>query len=232
MMVRDGVTSAFELEVGTADVAEWYAAREGGQIVNYGVSIGHIPARMKVLGDPGTGLLPAGIGGSGTATEAQMAAMESHPPRRTGPGRGRRGIRQRVYAGGADGRDRADVPRRRRRRRVGAHPHAGRAVAGLHETISGSRTAGAQLHIVHVNSSAANRLDGFLARDPGGARRRAGRDDRGLPVRGRDDGDPVGAVRRLGDVARRARFAQHQLVSTGERLTRKTFAEARQKAAR
>jgi len=26
MMVRDGVTSAFELEVGTADVAEWYRA--------------------------------------------------------------------------------------------------------------------------------------------------------------------------------------------------------------
>jgi N-acyl-D-aspartate/D-glutamate deacylase len=55
MMVRDGVTSAFELEVGTADVSQWYAAREGGQIVNYGVSVGHIPARMKVLGDPGKG---------------------------------------------------------------------------------------------------------------------------------------------------------------------------------
>src|SRR5437899_1052518 len=77
LMVRDGVTSAFELEVGTGNVAAWYAAREPGQIVNYGVSVGHIPARMKVLGDPGTGLLPAGIGGSGTATEAQMAAMEA-----------------------------------------------------------------------------------------------------------------------------------------------------------
>ena len=76
MMVRDGVTSAFELEVGTGDVAGWYKAREGGQIVNYGVSIGHIPARMKVLNDPGRGLLPAGVGGSGSATDAQMAAME------------------------------------------------------------------------------------------------------------------------------------------------------------
>src|SRR5439155_16031154 len=45
LMVRDGVTSALELEVGTADVAAWYAARERGQIVNYGVSAGHIPAR-------------------------------------------------------------------------------------------------------------------------------------------------------------------------------------------
>ena len=77
MMVRDGVTSAFELEVGTADVAGWYKAHEGGQIVNYGVAVGHIPARMKVLGDPGKGLLPAGIGGTGPANDAQMAEMEA-----------------------------------------------------------------------------------------------------------------------------------------------------------
>src|SRR5689334_20039436 len=71
LMVRDGVTSALELEVGTGDVPAWYAAREGGQIVNYGASIGHIKARMKVLNDPSTALLPAGIGGTGSATEAQ-----------------------------------------------------------------------------------------------------------------------------------------------------------------
>ena len=28
LMVRDGVTSAFELEVGTRDVAAWYASRD------------------------------------------------------------------------------------------------------------------------------------------------------------------------------------------------------------
>src|SRR4051812_7308963 len=38
---RDGVTSTFELEVGTADVAGWYAAREGKSLINHGVSIGH-----------------------------------------------------------------------------------------------------------------------------------------------------------------------------------------------
>ncbi|MGI9627823.1 MAG: amidohydrolase family protein, partial [Longimicrobiales bacterium] len=76
-MVRDGVTSAFELEVGTGNVAEWYAEREGGQLVNYGVSVGHIKARMEVLEDPGVGLLPAGVGGSGDATEEQIADMEA-----------------------------------------------------------------------------------------------------------------------------------------------------------
>ena len=76
LMVRDGVTSAFELEVGTGDVEQWYAERAGGQYVNYGVSIGHIKARMAVLNDPSESLLPAGIGGSGFATVEQIAAME------------------------------------------------------------------------------------------------------------------------------------------------------------
>src|SRR5215207_11501765 len=77
MMVRDGVTSALELEVGTPDIAKFYAERAAGQIVNFGASIGHIGARMKVLGDPSTNILPAGIGGTGSATEAQVAEMEA-----------------------------------------------------------------------------------------------------------------------------------------------------------
>src|SRR6187551_1074872 len=72
LMVRDGVTSALELEVGTAAVAPWYAAREAGQIVNYGVSIGHMQVRIKVFNDPGKGIAPVGIGASGMATETQI----------------------------------------------------------------------------------------------------------------------------------------------------------------
>src|SRR6185437_2524088 len=34
----DGVTTALELELGTADVDAWYRERTGGQTVNYGVS--------------------------------------------------------------------------------------------------------------------------------------------------------------------------------------------------
>jgi N-acyl-D-aspartate/D-glutamate deacylase len=46
---RDGVTTSLELEAGTADVDSWYAAREGKSLINYGVSIGHIPVRTKIL---------------------------------------------------------------------------------------------------------------------------------------------------------------------------------------
>jgi dihydroorotase len=46
---HDGVTSSLELEAGTNDVAGWYAAREGKSLINYGVSIGHIPVRAQVV---------------------------------------------------------------------------------------------------------------------------------------------------------------------------------------
>ena len=46
---HDGVTTSLELEGGTADVAKWYAAREGKALINYGVSVGHIPVRTAVL---------------------------------------------------------------------------------------------------------------------------------------------------------------------------------------
>ena len=49
----DGVTTALELEVGISPVGEWYAAREGKALVNFGASAGHIPARMAVMKDTG-----------------------------------------------------------------------------------------------------------------------------------------------------------------------------------
>jgi len=225
MMVRDGVTSAFELEVGTGDVAQWYKAREGGQIVNYGVSIGHIPARMKVLGDPGTGLLPAGVGGSGSATDAQMAEME---------GILREGIAQGAVAMGfgsayTPGAPMSEIERMFRVAAAGgvsAHIHMRGGIDGLRETIAAAKAAGAPLHIVHVNSSAGNELAAFLAAI------KAARDD------GQDvttEAYPYGAGMTeiqsalFDDWASwpDERFALHQLVSTGERLTRATFARAR-----
>ena len=180
MMVRDGVTSAFELEVGTGDVAAWYAAREGGQIVNYGVSIGHIPARMKVLGDPGTGLLPAGIGGSGVGQRGADGGDGGDPARGTGARRGGDGVRQRLHA------RRADRPRSSAcsasRRKAASRPTftCAAALAGLQETIKAAAAARAPLHIVHVNSSAGDEIDQFLAAIKAARDAGPGRDDRGL----------------------------------------------------
>lgn len=51
LKARDGVTSILELEAGTAGVARWYGERAGVSRLNHGVSAGHIPVRMKVMGD-------------------------------------------------------------------------------------------------------------------------------------------------------------------------------------
>ncbi|NNE90073.1 MAG: amidohydrolase family protein [Verrucomicrobiales bacterium] len=50
--IRDGVTTLLELEVGTDNVAKWYADRKAENLpLNHGVAIGHIKCRMRVLGD-------------------------------------------------------------------------------------------------------------------------------------------------------------------------------------
>jgi N-acyl-D-aspartate/D-glutamate deacylase len=225
MMVRDGVTSAFELEVGNGDIAAWYAAREGGQRVNYGVSVGHIPARMKVLGDPGTGLLPSGIGGSGPATEDQLKAMEAIL---------REGMRQGAVAVGfgsayTPGATMGEIERMFRVAAEGglpAHIHMRGGIDGLKETIAAAKNAGASLHIVHVNSSSGDEIDLFLA---------AIQSARGSGQDVTTEAYPYGAgmteiQSALFDDWKTwpdERFALHQLVSTGERLTRATFEKAR-----
>jgi len=50
---HDGVTTALELEVGVADIDHWYGEREGKALINFGASVGHIPARMAVMHDAG-----------------------------------------------------------------------------------------------------------------------------------------------------------------------------------
>ena len=225
MMVRDGVTSAFELEVGTGDVPAWYKAREGGQIVNYGVSIGHIPARMKVLGDPGKGLLPAGIGGSGSATEAQMAAMEEILRQGLADGAVAMGFGS-AYTPGAPMSEIERMFRIGAGGGVSAHIHMRGGLAGLRETIAAAKSAGTSLHIVHVNSSADTELEGFLAAIT--AAREAGQDVT-------TEAYPYGAgmteiQSALFDDWKTwpdERFGLHQLVSTGERLNRATFGAAR-----
>jgi N-acyl-D-aspartate/D-glutamate deacylase len=46
---HDGVTTSLELELGTDNVDKWYAAREGKSLINFGVSAGHIPMRIRVM---------------------------------------------------------------------------------------------------------------------------------------------------------------------------------------
>jgi dihydroorotase len=46
---HDGVTTSLELELGTDDVDKWYLTREGKSLINFGVSAGHIPMRIRAM---------------------------------------------------------------------------------------------------------------------------------------------------------------------------------------
>jgi N-acyl-D-aspartate/D-glutamate deacylase len=70
----DGVTTALELEVGVWPVREWYAAREGKALINFGASSGHIPARMSVMKDSGT-FLPRDTAMTESATPSQQSEI-------------------------------------------------------------------------------------------------------------------------------------------------------------
>ena len=73
---QDGVTAVFELEVGTADVDAWYAARAGKALIHYGVSVGHIPCRMAAMGDRPTFLPGANsVTATNPASDAQLADL-------------------------------------------------------------------------------------------------------------------------------------------------------------
>jgi N-acyl-D-aspartate/D-glutamate deacylase len=70
----DGVTTALELEVGAWPVRDWYAAREGKALINFGASVGHIPVRMSVMKDSGT-FLPRDTAMTDAATPGQQAEI-------------------------------------------------------------------------------------------------------------------------------------------------------------
>ena len=95
LRAADGVTTALELEIGAADVDRFYAEREGKALINFGASVGHVPVRMAVMGDPPAFLPPATArAATQPATDAQLEAIRERDPRRPGPrrARGRMGI--------------------------------------------------------------------------------------------------------------------------------------------
>jgi len=51
LQVRDGVTTAMELEGGVLPVDEWYAEREGNWRINFGATVSHGNARYLAMGE-------------------------------------------------------------------------------------------------------------------------------------------------------------------------------------
>jgi N-acyl-D-aspartate/D-glutamate deacylase len=148
---RDGVTTALELEVGTADVDRWYAERKSGRLINYGVSIGHIPVRMAVMKDPGR-FLPTGAGAHTAASTADITEIA----RRIQDGLDKGAVSVGAgfpYTPAATYEELLEVFRVASRNRVAVHVHIRRGVKGLAEALSLAGETNAPLHVVHINSA-------------------------------------------------------------------------------
>ncbi len=154
---QDGVTSTFELEVGTADVAGWYTAREGKSAINYGVSIGHIPVRMKVMKDAGD-FLPSGPGAHKAATPEQISEMKQLMERGFQEGAVAAGLGP-TYTPAATRWEILEMFRVAARFNASCHVHLrgnaenGEPEANLEEVLAAAAITGAPLQVVHINSS-------------------------------------------------------------------------------
>jgi len=157
--VMDGVTTALELEVGTGDVDLWYALHEGKAIINYGVSVGHLAARMAAMKDP-VEFLPTHEAARRAATDAEISDMKAFLER---------GLRRGAVAVGfgiqyvpqASHWEILEMFRVAAQFGASCHVHLRNAglkepassTQALEEVIAAAAITGAPLHVVHVQSS-------------------------------------------------------------------------------
>lgn len=230
--VRDGVTTALELEVGVSPAAEWYA-RRGKAVINYGATAGHIPARMRVMKDSGM-FLPRDAATNRRALVEEVRAIREQIVKDIDAGALGLGFginyvpsttREEVldlFQIAAD----KQVPVSVHIRHMGAI-EPGNAIDAVQEVIADAAATGAALHIVHI-TSVSLRLTPVTLRMIEGARQR------GLDVT--TEAYPYTAAmtgletalfnpgwqERLG-----IGYKDIQWVATGERLTEESFTRYR-----
>jgi N-acyl-D-aspartate/D-glutamate deacylase len=230
---HDGVTTSLELELGTNDVDAWYAQREGKSLINYGVSAGHIPVRMKVFADPGK-FVPTGDAAHRAATPEQIAQMRADVEH--GLQRGALAVGMGInYTEAASHLEILEMFRAAAKYHASVHVHLRYAgilepqngLAGIEEVIAAAATTGAPLHVVHITSMG-------LAATPQLIAAVAGAQKQGLDVTTECYPYTAGSTSLESAVfdpgwQERQGISYHdiQWTATGERLTAETFEKYR-----
>jgi len=156
--VMDGVTTALELEMGTADVDRWYSERKDKAFINYGVSIGHVPLRMKIMHDPG-GFAPVADAVYKAASDSEIVILKEGIE--LGLNRGALGVGfGLMYTPAATRWEILEMFRIAGKTKAPCYVHMRYAglrepnscIAALEEVISASAITGAPLHVVHITS--------------------------------------------------------------------------------
>ncbi len=217
----DGVTTALELELGTSDVAAWYRERNTGELINYGVSIGHIKVRMAVMHDAGT-RMPVGDGAYRAATPGQIGEIAQRIE--TGLREGAVDIGAGFpYTPAATRDELLAVFRVAAKTKTPIHVHIRPGIAGLKEVLALAAETHAPLHVVHVNSVGLAETPALL--DLIAAARARGQDvtTEAYPY---DAGMTEIQSATIQDVYKNApdeRLAEVEWPPTGERLNRESF---------
>jgi N-acyl-D-aspartate/D-glutamate deacylase len=225
LMVQDGVTSGFELEIGIAEVGAWYSERAGGQVLNYGISIGHIAVRMALFDDPGR-FLPTGAGGSSIAGPQIMDRMEAMMRKGFAEGAVAMGFGL-AYTPAATETEFENMLDIATEVGATAHIHTRGGLEGLQQIVDSGAETATPLHIVHANSSGGSSVNEFLgiiqnARD-------AGQDvTTEMYPYGASYSDIASALFDNWESWEEDRFARNMWVETGERLSRESFARYRE----
>src|SRR5467141_4796736 len=156
---HDGLTTSLELEAGTDDVDRWYAAREGKSLINFGVSIGHIPVRMKVMGDPQSGMLPTGDAAHRAASPEELAKITVMIEKGFRQGALAEGMGVN-YTPGATHWEIVEMFKVAAKYGASVHVHLrygglkepNTGLAALEEVLAATAATGAPLHVVHITS--------------------------------------------------------------------------------
>jgi N-acyl-D-aspartate/D-glutamate deacylase len=156
---RDGVTTSLELEAGTDDVDRWYAFREGKSLINFGVSIGHIPVRMRVMGDPQNGMLPTGDAAHRAASPEEFDKISAAIDKGFRRGALAEGMGVN-YTPGATHWEIVEMFRIAAKYGASLHVHLrygglkepNTGLAALEEVLAAAASTGAPLHVVHITS--------------------------------------------------------------------------------
>ena len=161
--VRDGITTALELEIGVEDIEAWYQDRQGKALLNYGASISHPYSRQLAMLGHNPGL--SGESLAAPLTSQQMAALARRIERGLDQGALAVGFGL-AYTPGATKDEIVEMFRIATRYGASCHVHMRTDLttfANLEEVISAARETGAQAHVVHLNSSARDRVTEYLA---------------------------------------------------------------------
>jgi len=161
---HDGVTTSLELEGGTDDVDKWYANRERNSLINYGVSIGHIPVRANVMANVSGPLL------GGNSADVQAAFHRPATPEELAKmkqlieiGMKQGGLAEGMginYTPGATHWEIVEMFRVAAKYNAPMHVHLRYAgliepetgLNAIEEVIAAAAATGAPLHVVHITS--------------------------------------------------------------------------------